>query len=272
MRSLLRGDLPRPFSRVLVANRGEIAVRVLTTAKSLGIHTVAVCSEADLGAQHTLLADEAHCLGPAPAASSYLRSDAILAVARRTGAEAIHPGYGFLSENAKFATACEGAGVRFIGPPADAITHMGDKSASKRIMSDAGVPVVPGYHGDDQEDMYERAQQVGFPVMLKAVLGGGGKGMRVVLNDDREEFEAALQACKREAMKSFGDDVMLIEKYITRPRHIEVSSALCIWGLILVLSFKSLATCMAMWCILWSGTARCNAVTRRCWRRRRAPA
>ncbi|MBS0336563.1 MAG: acetyl/propionyl/methylcrotonyl-CoA carboxylase subunit alpha [Proteobacteria bacterium] len=210
------------FSRILIANRGEIACRVARTAKRLGIGVVAVYSEADANARHVSLADEAYCIGPAAAKDSYLRGDAILAVAKRSGAQAIHPGYGFLSENEDFAAACAKAGVVFIGPPADAIRAMGSKSAAKTLMEKAGVPLVPGYHGDRQEPKFLQgeADKIGYPVLIKASAGGGGKGMRVV--EHSADFAAALASCKREAKASFGDDRVLIEKYLSRPRHIEI--------------------------------------------------
>src|SRR5208282_744929 len=174
------------FKRILIANRGEIACRIIRTARRLGIATVAVYSEADRRALHVTLADEARLIGPAAAAESYLRIDAILAAAKASGAEAIHPGYGFLSENAAFAEACETAGIVFIGPPASAIRAMGSKSEAKRLMERAGVPVVPGYHGEDQSEecLAAAARKIGFPVLVKASAGGGGKGMRVVERAD----------------------------------------------------------------------------------------
>ncbi|MHA7817776.1 MAG: acetyl/propionyl/methylcrotonyl-CoA carboxylase subunit alpha [Pseudohaliea sp.] len=210
------------FRKVLIANRGEIACRVIRTCRRLGIATVAVYSDADASALHVELADEAVHLGPAPARESYLRGEAVLEAAARTGAEAIHPGYGFLSENADFARACEAAGVVFIGPPASAIAAMGSKSAAKQIMEAAGVPLIPGYHGDDQgaETLRAAADAMGYPVLLKATAGGGGKGMRVV--EKAEAFEDALAAARREAAASFGDERMLVEKYLGRPRHVEV--------------------------------------------------
>jgi 3-methylcrotonyl-CoA carboxylase alpha subunit len=210
------------FSKILIANRGEIACRVIRTARRLAIKTVAVYSDADARAQHVLAADEAYLLGPAAAKESYLRGDRILEVARASGAQAIHPGYGFLSENEDFAEACERAGVVFIGPPASAIRAMGLKSASKRIMEQAGVPLVPGYHGDDQGPalLQREADRIGYPVLIKASAGGGGKGMRIV--ESAADFAAALASCKREAASAFGDDDVLIEKYLRRPRHIEI--------------------------------------------------
>lgn len=188
----------------------------------MGLRTVAVYSEADAGAAHVALADEAHCIGPAAAAESYLVPEAILAAARSSGAGAIHPGYGFLSENAAFAEACDKAGVTFVGPPADAIRAMGLKDRAKALMADAGVPVVPGYHGDDQSPdlLAAEAEKIGYPVLIKAVAGGGGKGMRRV--DAAVDFSKALESAMREAKSAFGDERVLIEKFVTRPRHIEV--------------------------------------------------
>ena len=210
------------FAKILIANRGEIACRVIRTARRLGVKTVAVYSEADARAQHVLAADEAYLIGPPPAKESYLRGDRILEVARRAGAQAIHPGYGFLSENEAFADACEKAGVAFIGPPAAAIRAMGSKSAAKRIMERAGVPLVPGFHGDNQDAAYLQGQadRIGYPILIKASAGGGGKGMRVV--ERAAEFETALASCKRESAAAFGDDRVLLEKYLRRPRHIEI--------------------------------------------------
>ena len=209
------------FTKILIANRGEIACRVIKTARRMGVRTVAVYSEADANARHVRLADEAVCIGPAAARESYLVGERILAAARRTGAQAIHPGYGFLSENDVFADACAAAGIVFIGPPAAAIRAMGSKSAAKAIMSAAGVPVTPGYHGDDQQPelLREEADAIGYPVLIKAAGGGGGKGMRLV--ERGEDFAAALASCQREALSSFGDDKVLIEKYLSRSRHIE---------------------------------------------------
>ena len=210
------------FNKILIANRGEIACRVIRTAHQLGIATVAVYSDADRNAMHVDMADEAIYIGPAPARESYLCIDKVIDAAGQTGAEAIHPGYGFLSENAEFCRACEAAGIVFIGPPVAAIEAMGSKSAAKRIMEDAGVPLVPGYHGDDQDPalLLEEAHKIGFPVLLKAVAGGGGKGMRQV--HDAAKFHEELQAAQRESMSSFGDDNMLVEKYLTQPRHVEI--------------------------------------------------
>jgi 3-methylcrotonyl-CoA carboxylase alpha subunit len=210
------------FEKLLIANRGEIACRVIRTARRLGIGTVAVYSEADAGALHVEMADEAYPIGPAPARESYLRIDRILDAARRSGAGAIHPGYGFLSENAEFAEACAAAGIVFVGPPPAAIRAMGSKSAAKALMEKAGVPLVPGYHGEAQDEakLAAEAKRIAYPVLIKASAGGGGKGMRVV---EREgDFVAALASAKREAAAAFGDDRVLIEKYLTRPRHIEM--------------------------------------------------
>jgi 3-methylcrotonyl-CoA carboxylase alpha subunit len=210
------------FSKILIANRGEIACRVIKTARRMGIKTVAVYSDADRGARHVAMADEAVHIGGSPARESYLVIDRILDAARRTGAQAIHPGYGFLSENAGFAEACANAGVVFIGPPPAAIRAMGSKSEAKKIMEKARVPLVPGYHGDDQspELLVKEAQRIGFPVLIKASAGGGGKGMRVV--EEAAKFADQLAGAKREAKASFADDHVLIEKYLTRPRHIEI--------------------------------------------------
>jgi 3-methylcrotonyl-CoA carboxylase alpha subunit len=210
------------FTKVLIANRGEIACRVVKTCRRLGIRTVAVYSEADAGARHVRLADEAVLIGPPPARESYLRIEAVLDAARETGAEAIHPGYGFLSENEDFASACASEGITFIGPPVGAIRAMGSKSAAKRLMEQAGVPLVPGYHGDNQDPDFLKAQAdaIGYPVLIKASAGGGGKGMRVV--ERAEDFDEALASCRREAAASFGDDRVLVEKYLLRPRHIEI--------------------------------------------------
>jgi 3-methylcrotonyl-CoA carboxylase alpha subunit len=210
------------FKKILIANRGEIACRVAATARRLGIRTVAVYADADAQARHVLACDEAVHIGASSPKESYLRADKILAVARATGAEAVHPGYGFLSENEAFAQACADAGIAFIGPPPAAIQAMGLKAESKRLMEAAGVPLVPGYHGADQdpERLQAEADRIGYPVLIKASAGGGGKGMRVVTSAD--EFAAALASCRREAINSFGDDAVLIERYVTRPRHIEI--------------------------------------------------
>jgi 3-methylcrotonyl-CoA carboxylase alpha subunit len=210
------------FRKILIANRGEIACRVIATARRLGIATVAVFSEADAGARHTRLADEAWLIGPAPARQSYLVGEKIIEVARRSGAQAIHPGYGFLSENTDFAAACAAGNVIFIGPPEAAIRAMGSKAESKALMGRSGVPLVPGYHGQAQDLALLRnaARDIGYPVLIKASAGGGGKGMRIV--ESPEAIEAAIEGAKREALASFGDDRLLIEKYLTRPRHVEI--------------------------------------------------
>src|SRR6185436_15698368 len=210
------------FSKILIANRGEIACRVIKTASRMGIKTIAVFSDADRGARHVAMADEAVHIGGSPARESYLVVEKILDATRRTGAEAIHPGYGFLSENAGFAEACAKAGIVFIGPPPAAIRAMGSKSEAKKIMEKARVPLVPGYHGDDQSPalLAQKAARIGFPVLIKASAGGGGKGMRVV--DAADKFKDALESAKREAKASFADDHVLVEKYLTRPRHIEI--------------------------------------------------
>jgi 3-methylcrotonyl-CoA carboxylase alpha subunit len=210
------------FNKILIANRGEIACRVAASAHRLGVKTVAVYSEADANAKHVAVCDESVLIGPPPVKESYLRADKIIEVALATGAQAIHPGYGFLSENADFAEACAQAGLTFIGPPASAIRAMGSKSAAKSLMEQARVPLVPGYHGDNQDTDFlrEQADRIGYPVLLKASAGGGGKGMRIV--EQSADFKAALESCKREAISSFGDDKVLVEKYLTRPRHIEI--------------------------------------------------
>jgi len=210
------------FKKILIANRGEIACRVASTARRMGIRTVAVYSEADAQAKHVQACDEAVAIGGAAPKDSYLRWERIIEAALSTGAQAIHPGYGFLSENEDLAEACAKAGLVFIGPPASAIRDMGSKSAAKALMEKAGVPLVPGYHGDQQDAdfLMGEADRIGYPVLIKASAGGGGKGMRRV--DRPEDFIAALASCKREAQASFGDDHVLIERYVTRPRHIEI--------------------------------------------------
>jgi 3-methylcrotonyl-CoA carboxylase alpha subunit len=210
------------FASVLIANRGEIACRVIRTAKALGIRTIAIYSQADRGAPFVGLADEAHEIGPAPARESYLNGDRIVALAKKIGAASIHPGYGFLSENAEFAEACAAAGVAFVGPPPSAIRAMGLKSAAKTLMQKAGVPVTPGYHGDNQTPKFlkEKAYEIGYPVLIKAIAGGGGKGMRRV--EAHVDFETALESAAREAQNAFGDSRVLVEKYVARPRHIEM--------------------------------------------------
>ncbi|AOG23956.1 acetyl/propionyl/methylcrotonyl-CoA carboxylase subunit alpha [Acidovorax sp. RAC01] len=210
------------FTKILIANRGEIACRVAATAKRLGVKTVAVYSDADANAKHVAVCDEAVHIGGSAPKDSYLRWERIIDAAKATGAQAIHPGYGFLSENEDFAKACADAGLVFIGPPASAINAMGLKAESKRLMEQAQVPLVPGYHGADQDPalLQREADRIGYPVLIKASAGGGGKGMRAV--DKAEDFAAALDSCKREAVNSFGDDAVLVEKYVQRPRHIEI--------------------------------------------------
>ena len=210
------------FKRILIANRGEIACRIAATAARLGIETVAVYSDADARAAHVAACDQALRLGPAPARESYLRGEAIIAAALASGAQAIHPGYGFLSENAAFARAVREAGLTLIGPPPEAIEAMGSKSAAKALMERAGVPLVPGYHGERQEAGFlrDQADAIGYPVIIKASAGGGGKGMRIV--EARADFEAALASCRREALSAFGSEQVLVERYLRRPRHIEV--------------------------------------------------
>jgi 3-methylcrotonyl-CoA carboxylase alpha subunit len=210
------------FSKILIANRGEIACRIIRTARRMGIATVAVYSEADAGALHVAMADEARLIGPPAARESYLNIDCVVTAARDSGAEAVHPGYGFLSENAAFAEVCAAAGVVFIGPSPEAIRAMGSKAAAKALMEAHGVPVVPGYHGADQDESHllAEAERIGFPVIIKASAGGGGRGMRAVAN--AAEFMRALDGARREAKGAFGDDTVLLERYLERPRHIEV--------------------------------------------------
>lgn len=210
------------FRKILIANRGEIACRVIKTAKRMGIQTVAVYSEADANSRHVRLADEAVCIGPAAAKESYLVIEHIIRAAQVTGAQAIHPGYGFLSENEAFCEACDKAGIVFIGPPVAAIHAMGSKSAAKSLMAEAHVPLTPGYHGDNQDPDYLKIQadDIGYPVLIKASAGGGGKGMRLV--ERAEDFKEALASCQREAVSAFGDQQVLVEKYLVRPRHIEI--------------------------------------------------
>ena len=212
----------KPFNRILIANRGEIALRVMRTCRAMGISTVAVYSDADARAPHVRFADAAVHIGPASSADSYLNVEKIIAAAKRTGAEAVHPGYGFLSENADFAEACEAASITFIGPTADAIRKMGLKSTARRMMAEAGVPIVPGYHDEDQshEALSKNVEVIGFPVLIKASAGGGGKGMRVVR--DASELREAIESARREAEKAFGDGTLLLEKYLDRARHVEV--------------------------------------------------
>ena len=213
---------PRMFDKILIANRGEIACRIMRTCARLDVRTVAVYSDADAASLHVRVADQAVHLGGSSAQESYLSIDKVLAAVKKTGAQAIHPGYGFLSENEDFAEACESAGIVFIGPPANAIRAMGSKSAAKALMQAAGVPLTPGYHGENQapDFLLEQAQRIGYPVLIKASAGGGGKGMRRV--DEPQEFLASLASCKREAASAFGDDRVLIESYILQPRHIEI--------------------------------------------------
>src|SRR5210317_503365 len=210
------------FDKILIANRGEIACRVIKTARKMGIKTVAVYSDADRNALHVEMADEAVHIGPAPANQSYIVIDKIMEAVRKTGAQAVHPGYGFLSENSKFAEALEAAGVAFIGPPVGAIESMGDKITSKKIAQEANVSTVPGYMGliADADEAVKIAGQIGYPVMIKASAGGGGKGMRVAYND--QEAREGFQSSKNEAASSFGDDRIFIEKFVTQPRHIEI--------------------------------------------------
>lgn len=210
------------ISSLLIANRGEIACRIIRTARRMHIRTIAVYSEADRNALHVRMADDAVCIGPAPATDSYLRQQAILDAAQATGADAIHPGYGFLSENAEFAERCEQSGLIFVGPPSAAIRAMGLKDEAKALMEKSGVPVVPGYHGSKQDPAFlkNKAYETGYPVLLKAVAGGGGKGMRRI--DKALDFETSLEAVKREAQSAFGDPHVLLEKFVTNPRHIEI--------------------------------------------------
>ncbi len=210
------------FRTLLIANRGEIACRIVRTARRMGLATVAVYSEADADALHVRVSDRAICIGAAPARDSYLNIAAIIAAARQCGADAIHPGYGFLSENPGFAEACAAAGIVFVGPPPSAMRSMGSKATAKTLMEQAGVPLLPGYHGENQsvDFLAHQAARIGYPVMIKAVAGGGGRGMRVV--EAANDFTAALAAAQQEAQSAFGDDCVLIERYLARPRHIEV--------------------------------------------------
>ena len=236
------------FDKILIANRGEIACRIARTARRMGLGTVAVYSEADAHAAHVAAMDEAYPIGPAEAAKSYLDMNAVIGAARAAGAGAIHPGYGFLSENPDFAEACVAAGLVFIGPPAAAMRAMASKSAAKALMEKAGVPVVPGYHGADQSPEYlaEAAGEIGYPVLIKATAGGGGKGMRVVRG--ARDFAPALDSARREAEAAFGDGRVLIERFLERPRHIEV---------------QVLPIPMATRCICSSAIAPFSAATRR---------
>uniref|UniRef100_A0AAQ4QUI8 Methylcrotonyl-CoA carboxylase subunit n=1 Tax=Gasterosteus aculeatus aculeatus TaxID=481459 RepID=A0AAQ4QUI8_GASAC len=218
---LVSGGVGR-IEKVLIANRGEIACRVMRTAKKMGVRSVAVYSDADRDSMHVAMADEAYHIGPAPSQQSYLSMEKVLEVAKMSGSHAVHPGYGFLSESTEFAEACKQEGIIFIGPPSSAIRDMGIKSTSKHIMSAAGVPIIGGYHGEDQSDerLQAEAARIGYPVMIKAVRGGGGKGMRIALTDS--DFLEQLESARREARKSFNDDVMLVEKFVEDPRHVEV--------------------------------------------------
>ncbi|GGP66226.1 acetyl/propionyl/methylcrotonyl-CoA carboxylase subunit alpha [Shewanella saliphila] len=210
------------FTKLLIANRGEIACRIIKTAQTMGVRTIALYSDADKDARHVAMADESFYLGGSAPADSYLKTDLIIEIAKKSGAEAIHPGYGFLSENAEFARQCEQNGIAFVGPGSDAIDAMGSKSAAKEIMSKANVPLVPGYHGDDQTDatLIAEAKAVGFPLLIKAAYGGGGKGMRIVENEG--EILDAIKSARREAISSFGNDKLLMERYLRQPRHVEV--------------------------------------------------
>ncbi len=210
------------FNKILIANRGEIACRIIRTAHDMGIQCVAIYSEADRNAMHVAMADKAYCIGPAPSTESYLKIDTIIETALKSGVQGIHPGYGFLAENADFSRACDEAGITFIGPPASAIEAMGSKAAAKDIMLDADVPMVQGYHGENQDPDFLKnfADKIGYPILLKPSAGGGGKGMRIVRSG--KEFDSSLDSAKREAKASFGDEAMLIEKYLTRPRHVEI--------------------------------------------------
>ncbi len=209
------------FQKILIANRGEIAVRIIRACRELGIRTVAVFSEADRAASHVRLADQAYAIGPAPSSESYLRMDRILEAARQSGAEAIHPGYGFLAENPAFAAACEAAGLTFIGPSARTLALCGSKTAARRLARQAGVPTVPGTDQDlSDEEVTALAAQIGFPLLIKAAAGGGGKGMRVVREPG--DLPSALRAARSEGQSSFGDPAVYLEKYLERPRHIEM--------------------------------------------------
>src|SRR6266581_1332927 len=210
------------FSKILIANRGEIASRIIATCREMGIRTVAVYSDADRNARHTREADEAYYIGPAPAAQSYLRIDTIIDIARQSGAEAIHPGYGFLSENPAFVEACEKAGIIFIGPPASPMRLMGSKIAAKQLAQSVGVPTIPGYNGESQDDavLISEAQRIGFPLLIKASAGGGGKGMRIV--NAAADLREHLAGARREAQTAFGDATVFLERLIQQPRHVEI--------------------------------------------------
>ena len=211
-----------PFNKVLIANRGEIALRVMRSARALGYRTVAVYSTADAGARHVREADQAVCIGEALPAQSYLRIPAIIDAARTTGADAVHPGYGFLAENADFAQACRDAGLIFLGPSPDAIRAMGDKARAKTLMTEAGVPCIPGYEGADQDDtrLADEAARIGYPVMIKATAGGGGRGMRLAIS--AEAFPELLRSVRSEAKNAFDDETVILERAIVEPRHIEI--------------------------------------------------
>jgi len=245
------------FTKILIANRGEIACRVAATARRLGIQTVAVYSNADANAKHVAACDESVHIGGSAPKDSYLRWEKIIDAAQVTGAQAIHPGYGFLSENADFATACAAAGLVFIGPPAASMQAMGLKAESKQLMEKAGVPLVPGYHGADQNPalLHLKADEMGYPVLIKASAGGGGKGMRAV--ERSQDFLDALASCKREAINSFGSDAVLVENTCSA----RVTSR-----------FRCLATPRATTCTCLSATARCSADTKRCWKKPLRPA
>src|SRR5690606_8676715 len=210
------------FNKILIANRGEIACRVMRTAQALGYRTVAVYSEADADARHVQLADEAVCIGPAPVGQSYLSVAALLEAARKTGADAVHPGYGFLSENADFARACEAAGIVFIGPTVEAIHLMGSKRLSKLAMLEAGVPCIPGYEGAEQDDatLAREAERIGYPLMIKASAGGGGRGMRLV--HEASQLQEQIRTARSEAQNAFGSGELILERAVIRPRHVEI--------------------------------------------------
>ncbi|NNF17416.1 MAG: ATP-grasp domain-containing protein, partial [Gammaproteobacteria bacterium] len=210
------------LNRLLIANRGEIACRIIRSARDMGLHTIAVYSDADKDAPHRLIADESVCIGPGPAGASYLNVDNILQAAAQTHADALHPGYGFLSENAGFATACKDAGIAFIGPSAGAIEAMGNKAEAKRLMLKAGVPCVPGYEGEDQNDaaLISHGKRIGFPLMVKAAAGGGGRGMRLVTRDD--DLGSAIAMARSESENAFASGELILERAIVRPRHVEI--------------------------------------------------
>ena len=241
------------FDTILIANRGEIAVRIITTCREMGIRTVAVYSEADRDALHVLEADRAVLLGPSEPSRSYLDMDRIIAAARESGAQAIHPGYGFLAENADFAERCSREGLVFIGPPAQVIRDLGNKTVARRTMAASGVPVIPGMMepGENPDALKQEAEKIGFPVLIKAAAGGGGKGMRVVRSP--EDFVDACASASREAAAAFGNGDVYLEKFIEKPRHVE---------------FRSWRTVSAMWCTSWSGSAPSREGTRRSSRRR----